>query len=42
MAISLVVAGLVLAGCAGHPRQPPMCEGPWLPVNTPVETRDGT
>lgn len=40
-----VVVGLacvLLAGCAGTPKQPPQCEGPWVPVNAPVETRDGT
>ena len=31
-----------LTACAGNPKQPLQCSGPWVPVNASMETRDGT
>lgn len=37
--ILLMLAVIGLAGCAGTPRVP-QCEGPWTPINPPIETAD--
>lgn len=42
IAITLLILAVVgLSACAETPRMP-QCEGPWTPVNPPIEAADET
>jgi hypothetical protein len=42
IAVTLLLLAVVgLAACAETPRMP-QCEGPWMPVNPPIEAADET
>jgi hypothetical protein len=42
MAMVLLLFAVVgLSGCAGTPELP-QCQGPWTPINSPVEAADET
>lgn len=42
IAITLLMLAVVgLSACAGTSRMP-QCDGPWTPVNTPIEAADET
>ena len=36
----VLLALAAISGCAGTPRTPPQCEGPWVPINAQDEIHD--
>jgi len=35
----MALFAILIAGCAGTPRVPKQCEGPWTPINAPAESQ---
>lgn len=36
--VALIMLAVLLAACGTRPPQPPECEGPLTPINTPART----